>query len=103
MRIAAHDGHSRQGQALFRSNDMHDALARITHIKQGEAKVSRVLLHGSEAQCALFIYYIEHTPARYRRYIMIEYSDGGVRVMPHPRKKAASNTVRPTIRTLSPT
>src|SRR5215472_6558432 len=81
MRIAAHDGHSWQGEALLWSNDMHDALARITHVKQGEVKVSGVLLHGSETQCALLIHYIEHTPPRYRRYIMIEYSDGSVRAM----------------------
>ena len=31
VRIAAHDGHPRQGKPLFRSDDMHNALARITH------------------------------------------------------------------------
>src|SRR6266852_9978014 len=81
VRIAAHDGHARQGEALFRSDDMYDALARITHIKQGEVEVSRILLHGSEAQCALFVHYIKHTPTRYRRHVVIEDGDSGLRAM----------------------
>ena len=43
VRVAAHNGHPRQGQPLLRSDDMHDPLPRIGHIIEGEVEISRIL------------------------------------------------------------
>ena len=36
MRIAAYHGHARQGRALLGSDDVHDALAHVSHLEFGE-------------------------------------------------------------------
>ena len=41
-RVAAHDGHARQGAALLRADDVHDALVGIAHREVGDAELGGV-------------------------------------------------------------
>ena len=43
MGIAANDGGARQGPALFRPDDMHDALADIVHLQIFDAEFARIV------------------------------------------------------------
>ena len=41
VRVAANDGHARQGGALLRANHVHDALADVVHLEFGDAVLVR--------------------------------------------------------------
>src|SRR3546814_14760849 len=42
--VAADDGHTRQGEALLRADDLDDALARVVHAEDRHAELRAVLL-----------------------------------------------------------
>jgi len=42
VRVAAHDSHARQGEALLGSDHMDDALARIVQAKLGDAELGAI-------------------------------------------------------------
>ena len=46
VRIAAHNGHARQGGALLRADDVDDALAHIADAELGDAVPAAVLIQG---------------------------------------------------------
>ena len=46
VRIAAHDGHPRQGRPLLRSDDVHDALAHVVDAELADAEVPAVGVEG---------------------------------------------------------
>ena len=48
--VAADDGGARQGPALFRPDDMHDALADIVHREIFDAEILGVLFQGLDLQ-----------------------------------------------------
>src|SRR5881227_496495 len=57
MRVSANKCHPWQGEAQLRSNDMHNTLMRIAHIKERQAEVTSVLLHRRDTQLTIFIYH----------------------------------------------
>src|SRR5215472_5948623 len=81
MRIAAHDGDSWQGETLFWSDDMHNALARVTHFEEGETEVASVLFQRFDAQRALLVHDIEQAPPGHSRHVMFHDSDRGAGAM----------------------
>ena len=46
--VAAHDRGARQGEALLRADDVHDALARVALVEILDAEVARVLRHHAD-------------------------------------------------------
>src|SRR5260370_11580193 len=79
VRIATDKCHSWQGNALFRPDYMHDSLASIIHIEEGQSEIPGILLHRGDAQLALPVDDIEHLAASYRRYIVVKHGDGVIR------------------------
>ena len=61
MRVAADDGHARQGQALLRSHDVDDAVVRVHHAVVREPELSGIgrkgvhLLLGNRVLDGLFL------------------------------------------------
>lgn len=47
MAVAAHHGGAGQSEALFRANDMNNALSLITEAEVGDAKLLDILLKGN--------------------------------------------------------
>src|ERR1700694_1581193 len=84
MRVTAHDGHARQCNALLWPDDMHNSLAHILHIVEGQVKFARVAFHGGKAFHALLINNVEHTSSLNRWHVMIEDSDSGIFSMHWP-------------------
>ena len=79
VRIAADKCHSWQGNALFRPDYMHDSLASIIHIEEGQSEIPGILLHRGDAQLALPVDDIEHLAARHRRHIVVKHGDSSIR------------------------
>jgi len=50
MRIPAHHRHPRQGCALLRADDVHDALAHIAHLEFGNPEIGAVVIQGFHLQ-----------------------------------------------------
>src|SRR5260370_35752342 len=80
VRVTTHKGHTRQRNAEFRPDDMHDALARIRHIKIGDAILAHVALERGDGLAQRRVYHVEHTPPLCRWYVVIEYSNGRLRL-----------------------
>ena len=49
--VAAHDGHAGKGASLLGSDDVHDALQRITHREQLDTKLFGVVTHHFNLAC----------------------------------------------------
>ena len=50
VRIATNNGHTRQGRALLRSNNVNDALTDVLDFKLGDAKCVTVFVQGFNLQ-----------------------------------------------------
>ena len=50
MRVTADDRHPRQGDSLFRADNMNDPLAGVVHVKHGDAELATVVLQGFNLQ-----------------------------------------------------
>ena len=74
--VAADDGHAGKRQPLLRSDDVHDALARVFDGDVGHGEVGDILLKGFELQDAVRLR--PHAPRR-SRHIVVGHGDGRVR------------------------
>ena len=75
--VAAHNGHPRQGPALLRANDMHDAL---THVGDGiimDAKVLGVFVKRLDLNAAVFVFDAFGTVQR-GGHVVVRHGDGFV-------------------------
>jgi len=50
MRVAADDGHARQGRALLRADHVYDALTRVIHSKFEDRELPAVVVQGLHLQ-----------------------------------------------------
>ena len=72
--VAANNRHARQGEALFRSDDMNDALANIAHFKNRHAEFFRIGRQGFDLDAAFLI--LDPAGAVCGRHIVIRHSQG---------------------------
>ena len=79
MRVTTHNRHPRQGQTLLWTNDMHNTLASILHIKEGQPKIAGILLHRRDREGTFLIDHIQHAPPRHGGDIMVKHGNGGIR------------------------
>ena len=50
VRVAADHGHTRQGRALLRADDVHDPLAQVVHAELGDTKFVAIAVQGLDLQ-----------------------------------------------------
>ena len=79
MGVAAHKGHAGERDALFRSNDMHNALSLVIHVEECKIKIDGVLLHRCDTQFTVAVYHVQHLTSIDGWYIVVKHRDGGVR------------------------
>ena len=77
--VAANHGHAGQGPALFRADDVHDALTDIRHRVVMDAEIGRVLVQRLDLDAAIFGHGGGIGAVQRGRHVVIRHGDGLVR------------------------
>ena len=75
MAVTADDGHPRQGPALFRPDDMHDALPHVRHRIVDHPEITRVLVERLDLNPAFLVVDVGLTPRR-GGHVVVGHGDG---------------------------
>src|SRR5690606_11541835 len=76
VRIAAHDGHAGQGEALLGAYDVDDPLADVADVEQGDAELTAVLLQSLHLDARLL--FGDAPRAVGGRYVVVRHGENGV-------------------------